>query len=503
MNAPERLIENFAPFGEDHGPLLTGPFAPVADESDLTDLPLLKGEIPRDLNGVYLRVGPNPRFAPNGRYHPFDGDGMVHAAEFRDGRLTVRNRWVRTEAFEREQQAGAATHWGIRETLVGRDDKPLKDSANTDLIGHAGKVLALWYMSGDAYEIDPLTLRTLGRQAAIAGAGGAAGANGRRGKISAHAKCDEITGELLYFDYGHEPPYMHYGVLGPDGRLKHHVPVPLPGPRLPHDMAVTEHYSIVHDLPLFHDEEALQLGRHKIGFHPELPTRFGVIPRLGRTEDVRWFEFTPCFLYHVVNAWEESDARGDWITMVACRYMPATTPDGRIDAARTARNVAELVMTARLWQWRMNLTTGDREERCLDAGRNVEFPTYNSALTGRRTRFGYLVDHSDDVILQWNGIRKYDLDTGESLSAWSDDPEASWYSEPWFAAADRPQSEDHGYVIAFQFNAKTSRQTLDVFDARDLGRGPVAQVAMPRHVPTGFHGCWMAAHRIPHWNAAR
>jgi carotenoid cleavage dioxygenase len=148
----------------------------------------------------------------------------------------------------------------------------------------------------------------------------------------------------------------------------------------------------------------------------------------------------------------------------------------------------------------MNLKTGATEERCLDAERNVEFPTYNAALTGRRTRYGYLIDHHPTAILQWNGIRKYDLDTGTSLSAWTDDVEHSWYSEPWFAAADDPQSEDHGYVIAFQFNAATQRETLDIFDARDLGQGPVAQVAIPRHIPTGFHGCWIAARRIAGWD---
>jgi carotenoid cleavage dioxygenase len=492
MNAPEPP-DRFAPFGFDHGPLLTGPFAPVADESQLSELPLVAGAIPTDLNGVYLRAGPNPRFAPNGRYHPFDGDGMIHAAEFRAGRLTVRNRWVRTEAFGHEQAAGRATHWGIRETLAGRGDKPLKDSANTDLVGHAGKVLALWYMSGDAYEIDPLTLATLGRQPAIAAA------RGGRGKVSAHAKCDEVSGELMFFDYGNEPPFMHYGVLGPDGRLAHHVPITLPGPRLPHDMAITEHYSIVHDLPLFHDEEALRIGRHKLEFHPELPARFGVIPRYGMPGQLRWFEFTPCFLYHVVNAWEEQGS--DWITMVACRYMPATGADGRIDAQRTAKNVAELVMTARLWQWRMNVATGESQERCLDAEHNIEFPSIASALTGRRTRYAYLADQRDDVVLQWNGLRKVDLAGGRTLAAWSDDPQASWYSEPWFAPADQAPREDDGYVVAFQFNAKTRCQTLDIFDARHLGRGPLAQAALPRHVPVGFHGCWMAAHRIAHWQA--
>jgi carotenoid cleavage dioxygenase-like enzyme len=72
MNAPQR-IEDFSPFGDEYGPLLQGPYAPISDESELIDLPLIQGAIPKDLNGVYMRAGPNPRFAPNGRYHPFDG----------------------------------------------------------------------------------------------------------------------------------------------------------------------------------------------------------------------------------------------------------------------------------------------------------------------------------------------------------------------------------------------------------------------------------------------
>ncbi len=487
MNAPAR-IEDLQPFGEDHGPLLTGAFAPVFDELELTDLPLLKGQIPADLNGVYMRTGPNTRFAPQGRYHPFDGDGMIQAAMFDGGRLTCRNRWVRTDAFIEEEQAGQARFHGIRETLKGRSDKRLKDSGNTDMVGHAGKALALWYMSGEAWEIDPITLQTLGRSQAVRDSGGA---------MSAHAKVDEITGEMMFFDYGNDAPYMHYGVVGADGRLKHHVPITLPGPRLPHDMAITEHYSILHDLPLFHDHEALKLGRHKIEFHPEMTTRLGVIPRLGAAESIRWFDFTPCFLYHVVNAWED----GDWVVMVGCRYMPALRADGSIDAQRTARDVADLVQHARLWRWRMNLKTGQAEEQALDLEHNVEFPTLNGALAGRRTRFGYLSDQREDVVLQWPGIRKVDLDSGATLGAWSEDPQHSWYSEPWFAGADNAQAEDHGYLISYQWNEHTQRQTLDVFDARDLSAGPVAQVLLPQHVPTGFHGCWIAAARISNWGS--
>jgi carotenoid cleavage dioxygenase-like enzyme len=475
--------ENLAPFGEDYGPLLTGVYAPVFEELELKDLRLIKGQIPNNLNGVYLRAGPNARYAPNGRYHPFDGDGMVHAAHFDNGRLTYRNRWVHTDGFKEEQEAGRSTHYGIRETLKGRSDRRLKDTANTDLVGHRGRALALWYMSGDAYEIDPITLKTLGKSSAISQSGG---------KISAHAKVDEITEELMFFDYGNDAPYMHYGVVGADGALKHYVPIDLPGPRLPHDMAVTEHYSVLHDLPLFHDHEAMALGRHKIEFHPELPSRFGVIARFGAGDSIRWFDFTPCYLYHVVNSWEE----GDWVVMVGCRYMPALDAQGRIDAQRTAKNVAELVMTARLWVWKMNVKTGEAVEHVLNDKVNAEFPTYNGRLTGRRTRYGYLVDHSESVTLQWAGVRKFDLDTGADLGGWSDDPQHSWYSEPWFAEADAPRSEDDGYVIAFQWNDALKRQTLDIFDARNIGQGPVTQVELPQRLPSGFHACWIERDRL-------
>lgn len=475
--------DDLAPFGEDYGPTLMGIYGPTRQETTLTDLPLLKGAIPADLNGVYLRAGPNTRFAPNGRYHPFDGDGMIHAAQFDHGKLTYRNRWVRTDGWKEEDQAGEGLFHGIRETLKGRQDKRLKDTANTDLVAHAGKVLALWYMSGDAYEIDPVTLETLGKSKGVLASGG---------RISAHAKVDEITDELIFFDYGTDAPYMHYGVVGADGALKHYVPIDLPGPRLPHDMAITEHYSVLHDLPLFHDPEALKLGRHKVMFYPDVPARFGVIPRLGAAETIRWFEFSPCYLYHVANSWEE----GDWVVMVGSRYMPALDAHGNIDAARTAKDVAELVMHARLWVWRMNVKTGETEERMLDPDRNVEFPTFNSRLSGRHTRYGYFVDHSETRTLQWAGIRKYDLDTGESLGAWSDDPDHCFYSEPWFAAADNPRSEDHGYVITFQWNDRLRRETLDVFDARRIEDGPVAQVLIPHRIPLGFHACWMAADRM-------
>lgn len=470
-----------APFGESHGPMLTGTFAPILEEYVLDEF-TVEGEIPADLNGVYLRNGPNPRFEPNGMYHAFDGDGMLHAAHFDRGKVTYRNKWVRTVAWEEEDRTGRSEYWGIMSTLKGRHDKLLKDTANTDVIGHAGHAVACWYLAGEPYHVDPITLETIGRGDYTFGPG--------KG-MSAHPKVDEVTGELMFFDYFHAYPYMTYGVVDAAGKLAHHVSIELPSARLPHDMAVTENYSILHDLPVRYDEDAHRAGRHKIHFDSSVPTRFGVIPRHGAADSINWFEFTPCFLYHVVNAWEE----GDEVLMVACRYMPILDGNGRIDEAKTARRIATLGMDARLWRYRMNVKTGEAREECLDPDLNVEFPTYDSARTGRKTRFGYLVDH-DPEILRWTGIRKFDTDTGECLGAFSDGHDECWYSEPWFAPADGQSSEDHGYVVSFVWNDRTRQQQLQVFDALDLDQGPVARIHIPHRMPPGFHACWMKPNQI-------
>lgn len=482
-----KFTDEDAPFGHNHGPMLTGPFAPIADELELDDLPV-EGEIPKDLSGVYLRNGPNQQFEPKGAHHYFDGEGMIHSGLFRDGKFTYRNKWVRTDGFKKNEEAGEELYWGVMNSNKDSDNKPMNNAANTDVIGHGGKAVASWYLSGVPYIIDPITLDTV--KAApeyVSGPG--------KG-MSAHFKVDEHTGDLLFFDYFTEAPYMSYGVVNKEGKLVHHVPIELPGSRLMHDMGASANYSILHDVPVYHDHDALKAGRHKIRFDSSLPIRFGVIPRFGASDSIRWFEFSSCFLYHVINCWEE----GDEVVMIACRYMPSIKDDGTIDEEATAKRIARLQMDARLWSYRMNMKTGEAVEKCLNPDHNVEFPSYNSQETGRYTKWAYLVDH-DPNILRWTGIRKMNTDTGESVGEWSDGHDDCWYSEPWFAPADNPKSEDHGYLVTFCWNAKTKVQELQVFDALDINKGPVARIKLPRRLPPGFHACWMKPNQVENWAA--
>lgn len=72
------------PYSPDN-PFLIGPFAPVTEEVFSSDL-VVHGEIPSSLNGILLRMGPNPLEVENpANYNWFMGDGMVHGLRLKDG----------------------------------------------------------------------------------------------------------------------------------------------------------------------------------------------------------------------------------------------------------------------------------------------------------------------------------------------------------------------------------------------------------------------------------
>ena len=459
-------------------PYLEGPFAPTSEEITLEGLEVV-GRIPDDLNGVYVRNGPNPQFDPNGRYHWFDGDGMVHALHIAGGRATYRNRWIRTEGFEREREAGEPLWTGIIEPFAGNPkDAPEKDTANTDVIFHNDHLLALWYRAGKPYAIDPITLETLGAE----DFGGTL-----RCEVSSHAKVDERTGELFFFDYGVKPPYMRYGVVGPDGAVKHFVPIDLPGPRLPHDMAITSGHAILMDLPLFADPVAARAGRFKLFFDRSVPTRFGVIPRYGAADEVRWFEAEPCFIYHSVNAWETDGE----VVLDVCRV---TKPEPRSDLdGPLAQMLSYLRLDAHLHRYRFDLRTGRTHEQVLDDD-NSEFPSVNLGMVGQRTRYAYNMHISPEKALLFDGLMKYDVDSGSAETHWFGD--GRWGSEAPFAPRPGATAEDDGYLLSYVYDERERRSDVEILDAQDIAAGPLGRIKLPVRVPLGFHATWVPGERL-------
>lgn len=455
-------------------PYLHGLFAPIQSEIEATDL-RVEGEIPRDLNGAYYRNGPNSAHAPNNRYHWFDGDGMIHGIWFEDGTARYRNRWIRTHGFVKEQESGETIWPGVLGPFdFSLPGGPLKDTANTDLLHFQGRLLALWYESGRPYALNFETLETEG----VEDLGGHLD-----GLISAHSKVDPATGDFIFFSYGDRPPYMQYGVYTESGRF-HNVDIELPGPRRPHDIGVTPNHSILFDFPVFMSEEYFKkTGKRVPLFQPEVPTRYGVIPRFGTNADVRWFEFEPCYMLHVVNCYED----GDWVVMNGCRTDdPSLKPDPR--DGKIAAMLSGLKLQANLYQWRMNLKTGESRESKLDDF-NTEFPMINPSVLGQDNRYAYHQHIPYEIPATFSSLVKYDLQTG-AYESW-DYGDGVFGSEAPFCARPGATDEDDGYLVTFVTDTSDWSSSCQIFDAQTLSDGPIATVHIPQRIPAGFHATWV------------
>ena len=449
---------------------LLGEHEPIHHETTAEKLSVT-GELPADLHGMFVRNSPNPQFEPMGRYHWFDGDGMVHGVRLDGGKASYVNKWVRTKAFKAEEAAGKPLWTGIMEPV-----KPngLKDTANTDLVVHNGRLYALWWQSGTPCELSTTDLSTVGEQTF----GGKL-----TGGFSAHPKVDPRTGEMVFMDYSIvRPPYLRYGVVSATGELLQYVPIEVPIPHILHDIAITENYTLLLDLPLGWDPQRLKEGKRRIGFDRDSPMRIGVIPRHGDNASVRWFEAKGCYVYHTINAYEA----GDEIVLVGCRVADPI-PKQQDTKGRVARlDFIELVPS--LYEWRMNLKTGAVHETQLD-DLVTEFPRVHDGRQGQKLRYSYNPRVAARPDLMFDALVKYDL-TDNSNQQWEFD--AGWYgSEAVFVPRPNAVDEDDGYLVTCLSNAATQESQCVVLNAQDVAKGPIARVKLPHRIPIGFHTTWV------------
>ncbi|KUE85131.1 carotenoid oxygenase [Cupriavidus necator] len=470
-------------------PFLLGAFTPNSKEYTAdTDSLRVIGEIPRDLDGIFVRNTHNQVHKPMGVYHPFDGDGMLHAVHFHNGRATYRNRFVRTTGFLAEQAAGHSLWPGLLQPDLGTYRGwgamgAMKDNAGTDVIGHAGRLIASMSQGSEPWRLDPITLDTLGPDKNWA----------RRvpDGVSSHYKVDPRTGEMMFFNYPEHWPYMHYGVIDRNNQLVHYEPIELPGARWPHDLGITQNYTILHDLPLFFDPAGLKEGRHQLVFNRELPARFGIIPRHGDNAQIRWFEGTPCYVLHLTNCYED----GDEVVMDGC-IMPDHKPVP-VNAAgniydRIKANLDKHRNKTHMHRWRFNLKTGRTTEQYLD-DEVTEFPVCSNDFVGMPYRYSYNVLYEPGEWL-FNGIKRFDLQTGATMR--HEYGPGRFGSEPQVARRVGAKAEDHGYVISMVADMKTNTSEILILDAANIDLEPVARIILPERMSIGTHACWVEGDRI-------
>jgi carotenoid cleavage dioxygenase len=441
-------------------PYLEGNFAPVGEEVTATDLPVT-GTLPADLDGRFVRNGPNPVVAPDpDRYHWFTGSGMVHGVRLQDGRAAwYRNRWVRSADVA--AALGEPPHPGP----VFRDHD---FAANTNVLEMGGRTMALVESGGRPYELTD-DLGTVGPS----DLGGTL-----PGAFTAHPKFDPVTGEghALAYWWGWGNRVQHL-VLDGNGEVSRSRFVDTTGGPMLHDVAITERWVVVMDLPVVFDLDAAMAGE-ALPYHWDAgyPARLGFLPRDGVGE-VRWTEIEPCYVFHVLNAYDE----GEEVVVEGVRWprMFAGAVSGPFESGTPA-----------LWRWTVDPEAGRAKDEQLD-DHAEEFPRIDERLTGRRHRFGYAAATLPAADGDHGGIVKHDLVRGTTEQL-----DLGWgagESEAVFVPRAGGTAEDDGWLLSYVYDAARDTSDLVVVAADDLAAGPVARVHLPQRVPFGFHGNWFPA----------
>ncbi|MFN3584886.1 carotenoid oxygenase family protein [Phenylobacterium sp.] len=453
-------------------PYLADNFGPVRSEDDF-ELKV-KGEIPAGLRGALFRIGPNPQFEPRDpNHHWFSGDGMVHGFYLEGGKATYRNRWVRTPKWKLEHEAGRSLFGSFGNPMTTDPSVLGQDSgvANTNIVWHAGKLLAL--EEGHLpTRMDPRTLETVGYAEAY------------RGRTTAHPKLDPVSGEMVWFAYGvGDMPLsagMSYGVTDANGNVVRRDDFQAPYAAMVHDFMVTENHVLFPILPLTASLERAMSGRPAFAWEPEKGSFVGVMRRDGDVGSIRWFNTEACYVFHPLNAWEE----GDRIVADVMRYDAAPlfpNADGS-PGRKTA---------ARMVRWTFDLAGNSdtiREEPLDDL--DGEFPRVDPRVETRKHRHGwYAADPTNGKTIRQTAIAHLDVTTGaRQVYAL---PDGDITSEPVFTPRSADAPEGDGWLTAVVWRAAENRSDLLIFEAQDIAKGPIGVAEVPRRVPFGFHGNWV------------
>lgn len=481
-----------------------GPYAPV-DEELFQTLKIRQGKLPLDLEGCYVRNGPNPLWHPpseTSNYHWFLGAGMVHAIRIKDGLASYNNHFLRTKSFLDDQQHGEAafdkiafstsmTSFLSRLALekVGLLRKSASGPSNTNLVFHASRLLAL-------SEADcPMELKIL-----VDGHLQSQAAYVYNNMWNAHPKIDPISGKLYWLDYDLSgiTANFTYGVVDPEGKEERNCTGVLGGGKgvMIHDLGITEKYAIVIDCPVMVGIENYSTEGSLWKFDANHGSRIGIFPKDGENGSVQptWFQIDTCWIFHLANAWEE----GNTVVLIVVRW-------DRIDMSGHGKKDDFLTGNTRtLHEYRFDMDSGTVVEKSLAANfETLEFPVVNQKRVGRKTQFTWAVGNYENEPA-FHRIFKFDLSTSppssQSYSCMSPDGKKLTAGEAYFVS--NGSKEDEGYLITFVVDPE-GKQPSSFLILNGQNLETICVIDLPARIPLGFHGLWVSEQQVNHQIATK
>lgn len=444
------------------------------------------GTLPAWLHGTLVRNGPGQFETEDRAYrHWFDGQAMLHAFTIADGRVSYRNRYLRTRSYQADTANGQINYRGFAtdpcrtrfQKLIALFDDQRTDNTNVNITRLADRYIAMTE-SPMPLAFDPRTLATLGE---VAFQGEAINAQ----TATAHPHHDAERG--LAYNYmlriGYRSAYQVHQFDGLTTRRVTNLPVQAPA--YLHSFGMTRRYIVLAEFSL-----RLPDLRHLLGlafmerpfienfvYNAAQPSRFIVIDKdTGATVAIA--ETEAFFAFHHINAFERDDA----IVLDIAAYSDDDVIRGLyLDNLRGDYYPTE---NAQFRRYRIPLNNGPATYETPFTA-NIELPRLNDAVTAREYRYAYGIGLREGMRDFTNQLVKLDLHTG-SAATWY---EAGVYpSEPVFVPAPEASEEDQGVILSVILDTHAATSALLVLDAASFTER--ARVRVPQHIPFNFHGAF-------------
>jgi all-trans-8'-apo-beta-carotenal 15,15'-oxygenase len=444
----------------------------------------LSGRWPAELRGRFYRNGPGLFERGGQRYrHWFDGDGMVQQFTFTSRAVSHRGRLVRTPKLLAEQRAGRFLYSAFGTSV--RSESPAQgpdsfNTANTNAIEHAGRVLAMWE-GGSAFALDTKDLSTLGPVTWKDGL--------QQVPFSAHPKIDPANGHL--WNIGTSGDRIIAWHVDAQGHLVDAQVGASPYPNgMVHDMAITARHLVVPLPPVKLDFSRVVAGdalEQAFTFQAQEPLRILVMSKDDITQR-RVFELPAQFVFHVGNAYERADGNIalTFIGQKDHRFLIHGAP-----ALMSGRHAASLASGTQSVV--LDMRSGRASVEAL--GDTVEFPRIDPRRIGLPARHlltaSSWVSHPGREGSLFHGIQLRDLQSGKLQRH---DYGAHMVVEEHIVVPKPGQRDElDAWLVGTTFDARRQITLVNVLDARRVIDGPIAQAALPYALPLGFHGNFTAA----------
>ena len=453
---------------EGPNPYLEGVFAPVS-ETEQKHFEVV-GEIPQQLNGIFLRIGPNPIESPNPNlYHWFSGDGMIHGLRIESGKATwFKSRYIATDHVQKKRQ---------QKTIQG-DRRGPGDVVNTNAFFHANKIWAMVEAGTFPVCLD-LELNTERYQLLNSDADL---------PFTAHPHLDPKTQHLHAICYDAlNTQNIFYEVFDELGALIHWAQIPVKHGPMIHDCAITEQDVIIFDFPVtFSKEQVLKGSPMPYEWNPQHAARIGIMPKYGNAEQVIWIDLEPCFVFHAANAYrEKNSSENDGVEHQDIIILDLVVHDRMFEQSKIGPFEQQ---KTQLERWTIDLKNQNVIRKILDE-QVQEFPRIDERFTGVKHRYIYSVGYDSEVMNKANQLFVHDVISDQKSSYIYGD---EWLSgEVVFVPESKTAPEGCGYLMTYVHHVDAKDSKIMILKVNGLAVDLQTEIRLNSRVPLGFHANWV------------